>query len=103
LKDSPKAVPMTKKKNIPIGKTNLAAIMLASIPMTWQNQYNLTHLTIPKSTCALPPDLEAIKRVMFEEQNKKLKAEGKASTAHTYTKSNPKRSASEGSDDQVPK
>ena len=32
LKDSPKAVPMTKKGNIPFGKAELVA---ASVPMTW--------------------------------------------------------------------
>jgi hypothetical protein len=43
LKDSPKAVPRTKKGNIPFGETDLAAIVLASVPMLWQNQYNLNH------------------------------------------------------------
>ncbi len=33
LKDSPKAVPMTKKGNIPFGEADLAAIMLVSVPM----------------------------------------------------------------------
>ncbi len=37
LKDSPKAVQMTKKGNIPFGKADLAAIVLASVPMLWQN------------------------------------------------------------------
>ncbi len=35
LKDSPKAVPATKKGNVPFGKADLAAIVLASVPMTW--------------------------------------------------------------------
>ncbi len=34
LKDSPKAVPTTKKGNILFGKADLASIMLASVPMT---------------------------------------------------------------------
>ncbi len=50
LKDSPKAVPMTKKGNIPFGEADLAAIVLASVPMSWQNQYNLNHSTVPEST-----------------------------------------------------
>ncbi len=33
LKDSPKAVPTMKKGNIPFGKADLAAIVLASVPM----------------------------------------------------------------------
>ncbi len=61
LKDSSKAVPMTKKGNIPFGKADLAAIELSSVPMLWQNQYNLNHSTVPKSTRELLPDLEAIK------------------------------------------
>jgi hypothetical protein len=47
LKDSPKAVPMTKKGNIPFGKADLAAIVLVSVTMLWQNQYNLNHSTVP--------------------------------------------------------
>ncbi len=103
LKDSPKAVPMTKKGNISFGKADLAAIVLASIQMTWQNQYNLTHLTVPESMPELLPDLEAIKQVMVEKQNEKLKAKGKAIIAQPYAKINPKRKAYGGSSDQVPK
>jgi hypothetical protein len=33
LKDSPKAVPTTKKGNIPFGKADLVAIVLASVLM----------------------------------------------------------------------
>jgi hypothetical protein len=51
LKDCPKAVPTTKKGNISFGKADLAAIVLVSIPMSWQNQYNLNHSMVPKSTC----------------------------------------------------
>jgi hypothetical protein len=73
LKDSPKTVPTTKNGKIPFSEADLAAILLASVPMLWQNQYNLNHSMVPKSTCTLLPDLEAIKRVMVEKQNKKLK------------------------------
>jgi hypothetical protein len=61
LKDSSKAVPTTKKENIPFGEADLAAIVLLSVPMSWQNQYNLNHSTVPKSTRTLLPNLEAIK------------------------------------------
>ncbi len=37
LKDSSKAVPTTKKGNIPFGKADLAAIVLSSVLMLWQN------------------------------------------------------------------
>jgi hypothetical protein len=81
LKDSSKAVPTTKKGNIPFGKADLATIVLSSVPMLWQNQYNLKHSTVPESTCTLLPDLEAIERVMVEKQGTKLKAKGKGGTA----------------------
>jgi hypothetical protein len=96
LKDSPKAVLMTKKGNVPFGKADLAAIVLASVSMKWQNQYNLTHLMVSKSTRAMLPDLEAIKQVMVENQNEKLKAKGKAATAWPEAKSNPEQKASGG-------
>jgi hypothetical protein len=83
LKDSPKAVPMRKKGNIPFGEADLATTVLASVPMSWQNQYNLNHSMDPESTRTLLLDLEAIKRVMVEKHNKKLKAKGKAGTARS--------------------
>ncbi len=61
LKDSPKAVPTRKKGNIPFGKADLVAIVLASVPMLWQSQYNLNHSMVPKSTHTLLPYLEVIK------------------------------------------
>jgi hypothetical protein len=60
LKDSFKAVPTTKKGNIPFGEADLAAIVLSSVLVSWQNQYNLNHSRVPKSTHTLLPDLEAI-------------------------------------------
>jgi hypothetical protein len=68
LKDSSKTVPTMKKGNIPFSKADLAAIVLAFVPMLWQNQYNLNHSTIPKSTCTFLLDLEAIKGVMVEKR-----------------------------------
>ncbi len=93
----------TKKWNVPFGKADLAATILAYVPMTWQNQYNLTHFTVPKSTCALLPDLEVIELVMVEKQNEKLKAKGKATASRPDAKSSPKMKASGGSSDRVPK
>ncbi len=103
LKDSSKAVPTTKKGNIPFGKADLAAIVLSSVPMSWQNQYNLNHLTVPKSKRTLSPDLEAIEQVMEEKRGVNLKAKAKGGTAPAKTKSNPKRKASGGPTGQVPK
>ncbi len=96
LKDCPKAVQTTKKGNILFGEADLAAIVLASAPMSWQNQYNLNHSTVPESTRTLLLDLEAIERVMVEKQSKKLKAKGKGGTAPSKAKGNPKRKASGG-------
>ncbi len=103
LKDSSKAVPTTKKGNIPFGKADLAAKVLSSVPLSWQNQYNLSHSTVPKSTPTLLPDLEAIKQVMVEKQGANLKAKGKGGTAPSKAKGNPKRKASGGLTGQVPK
>jgi hypothetical protein len=96
LKDSSKAVPTTKKGNIPFSEADLAAIVLSSVPMSWQNQYNLNHSTVPKSIRTLLPDLEAIERVMVEKQGMKLKAKGKGGTVPSKAKGNQKRKASGG-------
>ncbi len=96
LKDSSKAVPTMKKGNIPFGEADLAAIVLSSVPMLWQNQYSLSHSTVPKSTCTLLLDLEAIKQVMVEKKGASLKAKGKGGTGPSKAKGNPKRKASGG-------
>ncbi len=91
LKDSSKAVPTTKKGNIPFGKADLAAIVLLSVPMLWQNQFNLNHSTVPESTRTLLLDLEAIERVMVEKKYANLKAKEKGGTAPSEAKGDPKR------------
>jgi hypothetical protein len=103
LEDSSMAVPTTKKGNIYFGEADLAAIVLLSVPMLWQNQYNLNHSTVPKSTRTLLPDLETIEQVMVEKQGAKLKAKGKSGTAPSKAKGNPKRKASGGLAGQIPK
>jgi hypothetical protein len=87
----------------PFGETDLAAIMLVSVPMTWQNKYNLNTTTVLELTRVLLPDLEAIERVMVEKQNKKLKVKGKAATAWPEAKGNPKCKASGCLMGRVPK
>jgi hypothetical protein len=96
LKGSSKAVLTMKKGNIPFGEADLAAIVLASVPRMCQNQYKLSNSMVLRLTCTLLPDLEVIKRVMVEKHNEKLKAKGKASTARSEAKSNPKCKASGG-------
>jgi hypothetical protein len=103
LKDSPKAVPRTEKGNIPFGKADPATIVLASVPMSWQNQYSLNHSTVPESTRTLLPDLDAIEKVMVEKHSQKLQAKGKDGTAQSKAKSNPKSKASGSPTGQVPK
>jgi hypothetical protein len=103
FKDSPKAVLTMKKGNVPFGEADLAAIVLASVSMMWQNQYNLNHTTVPESTCAMLPDLEAIECIMVEKQNEKLKAKDKAATAWPEAKGNPKCKAPGGPTGRVPK
>jgi hypothetical protein len=71
--------------------------------MSWQNQYNLNHSTVPKSTRTLLLDLEAIEQVMEEKQGTNLKAKAKGGTAPAEAKSNPKRKASGGPNGRVPK
>ncbi len=103
MKDSPKAVPTTKKGNIPCGEADLATIVLVSVPMSWQNQYNLNHSMVPESTCTLLLDLEAIEQVMVEKHSQKLKAKGKGGTAQSKAKDNLNRMASVGPTGQFPK
>jgi hypothetical protein len=73
LKNSPKGVSTTKKGNIPFSKADLAAFLLASVLILWQNQYNLMHSTVPQAPCMLLLDLENIKCIMLEKDNEKLK------------------------------
>ncbi len=104
LKDSSKAVPTKKKGDIPFGEGDLATrIVLSSVLMSWQNQYNLNHSTVPESTCTLLPDLEAIEQVMVEKKGKNLKVKGKGGTAPSKAKGNPKHKSSGGPTGQVPK
>jgi hypothetical protein len=105
LKDSPKAVATTKKGNIPFEEADITSIMLAALPLMWQNQYNLTHSTMPKSQRALLSDLENIKRVMLERYSKKRQSKDKAgTTAHPEKEGKPKKGVlKRGSSDRVPK
>jgi len=57
---SSKAVASTVKGNVIFGDSELTSIILASTPQTWQNQYNLTHSTVPESPRTLLPDLRTL-------------------------------------------
>jgi hypothetical protein len=58
--NSSMAVEGTKKGNIPFDETDLAGIVLNSVPVSWLNQYNMTHPMLPSGTRALLQDLESI-------------------------------------------
>jgi hypothetical protein len=102
---SSKAVASTVKGNVIFGDGELASIILASTIQTWQNQYNLTHSTVPESPRALLPDLENIERVMNKRHAEKQKAKGKSKEAKLDGGGNPssKKRSSGGSSEQVPK
>jgi hypothetical protein len=103
VKDSSMAVEDTKKGNEPFNVAALAGIMLKAVPSSWVNQYNLTHLTLPKSPRLLPPDLENIERTMNKKRAELAKTRGEDSAASAGAKSNiPKKRAFMGSSEQVP-
>jgi hypothetical protein len=103
VKDSLMAVANTKKGKVPFDEADLTEIVLKAVPTSWVNQYNLTHSTLPKSPRLLLPDLENIKRVMNKKRAESAKARGKDGTALAGTKTYPKKRASTGSTEQVPK
>jgi hypothetical protein len=103
VKDSSMAIEDMKKANVPFDEADQAGIVLKAIPTSWVNQYNLTHLTLPKSLRLMLLDLENIERVMNEKRAELAKARGKDGTASAGAKSSPKKRVSTGSSEQVPK
>jgi hypothetical protein len=86
---SSKAVASTVKGSVIFGDDELLSIILALTPQTWQNQYNLTHSTVPELPHVLLPDLENIERVMNERYAEKQKAKGKSKEAKPDDGGNP--------------
>jgi hypothetical protein len=102
--NSSMAVEGTKKGIVPFDEADLAGIVLNSVPVSWLNQYNMTHQTLPSGTRALLQDLESIEQVMDEKHEAGLKAKAKESSTSAIAKgSSKKRSASENPSEQVPK
>jgi hypothetical protein len=64
--NSSMALAGTKKGNVPFDEVDLARIVLNSVPISWMNQYNMTHLTLLDRSRTLLQDLESIKRIMEE-------------------------------------
>jgi hypothetical protein len=73
LKDSVMAVAFAEKGNKPFNKATLVGMIMATCPIAWRNQFNLTHKTIPKSPRTMLPDLKNIKKVFIKKYNKKGK------------------------------
>jgi hypothetical protein len=75
--DSSMAVEGTKKSNVPLDEADLAGIILNLVLVTWVNQNNMTHSTLPKSPRALIPDLEAIEHITNKEYQASHRAKAK--------------------------
>jgi hypothetical protein len=98
------AVEGTKKGNVLFNEADLARIVLNSVMVSWMNQYNMMHLTLPESTRALLQDLETIEYIMDERHEAGLKAKAKEASASAIAKgTSKKRSASGSPGEQVPK
>ena len=72
------------------------SIMLAALPLMWQNQYNLMHSTVPKSPRALLVDLENIEHIMLERYSEKQQLKDKAGTTACPEKGKPKKGVPKG-------
>jgi hypothetical protein len=101
--NSPMAVEETKKGNVPFDEADLAGIALNSVMVSWMNQYNMTHMTLPDGTRTLLQDLELIERVMDKKHKAGQKAKVKEASASAITKEgSKKRSASGNPGEHVP-
>jgi hypothetical protein len=92
------------KKGMPFDEADLTKIVLNSVPVSWMNQYNITHSTLPNGTRTLLQDLESIKHVMEEMHEAGLKAKAKEASASVIAKgTSKKRSTSGNPGERVPK
>jgi hypothetical protein len=102
--NSSMAVEGTKKGNVPFDEADLAGIVLNSVPVSWLNQYIMTHQTLPSGTRTLLLDLELIEHVMDEKHKAGLKAKATEASASAIAKGSSKKcSASRNPSEQVPK
>ena len=65
----------------PASLADLASLILSTVPVIWQNHYNLTHQTVPESPRTLLQDLKNIRRIMSEKLAEKIRVQGKSSAA----------------------
>jgi hypothetical protein len=98
--NSSMAVEGTKKGNVPFDDADLARILRNSLLISWMNQYNIMHSTLPESTKTFLQDLESIKRIMNKRHEAGLKAKAKEASAFAIAKGTSKKhSASANSSD----
>jgi hypothetical protein len=95
--NSPMVVEGTKKGNMSFHEADLAEIVLNSVPVSWMNQYNMTHTTLPNGTRTLLQDLELIERFMDEKHEADQKAKAKEAAASVIAKGSSKKSSAFGS------
>jgi hypothetical protein len=95
--DSSMAIEGMEKSNVLFDVADLARIVLNLVPVTWVNQYNMTHSTLSKSPRALLPDLKAIEHIMNKKHQASLKAKVKeASSASASAKGRSKKHSASG-------
>jgi hypothetical protein len=95
--NSSMAVEGTKECNVLFDEADLTGIVLNLVPVAWMNQYNMMPLTLPKSSRALLPDLEAIECIMDEKHQASLKAKAKeVSAASSIAKRSSKKHSASG-------
>ncbi len=91
------AVEGTEKGNVPFDEADLTGIVLNSVPVSWMNQHNMTHRTLPNGTRTLLKDLESIEPVMNEKHEAGQKAKAKESAASANAKGSSKKRSASGS------
>ncbi len=102
--NSPMAVDGTKKGNVLFDEADLARIVLNLVPVSWMNQYNMTHTTLPDKTRTLLQDLELIEQVMDKKHEASQKVKAKEAAASAITKQSSKKCSASGNlGEQVPK
>jgi hypothetical protein len=94
--NSSMAAEETKKGNVPFNEADLAKIVLNSVPVSWMNQYNMTHSTLPNGTRTLLQDLESIEHDMEERHEAGLKAKAKEASASAIAKGSSKKHSASG-------
>jgi hypothetical protein len=94
--NSPMAVEGTKKGNVPFDEADLAGMVLNSVPVSWINQYNMTHTTLPDGTRTLLQDLNTIKCIMEEKHEAVQKAKAEEASASAIAKGSSKKRSLSG-------